>query len=203
MERRRDFDAVAATWDENPVRVQRAHDLAEAMRRLVPLRPDMRLMDYGCGTGLVALALQPYVGVVVAADNAPGMLAELTGKLQAAGLSNVAAQQVDLEREAWTGEPFDVIVSSMALHHIRAAALVVKRLAGALRPGGWLAIADLAGGSDSFHPDPTGVFHHGFSAETMGEMFAAAGLTEVQTVEGATMSRETGDFVVLLTVGRR
>jgi len=203
MEQQRDFDGVAATWDENPGRVQRTRDLAEAMARLVPLGPDMRLMDYGCGTGLVALALQPHVGAVVAADNAPGMLTELAGKLQAAGVTNVTVQQLDLEHEDWVGEPFDVIVSSMALHHIRDAAGVVVKLAAALRAGGWLVIADLAGGSDSFHPDATGVYHHGFSAEAMGEMFAAARLTGVRTVEAARMTRETGEFGVLMTVGQR
>ncbi|MCE5238102.1 class I SAM-dependent methyltransferase [bacterium] len=201
--RRRDFDAVAATWDQHPVRVERTRALAEAMARLVPLRQDMRLLDYGCGTGLVALALHPYVASVVAADNSEGMLDELSAKLEVAGLDNVSARRLDLEQEDWTGEPFDVIVSSMALHHIRQAGVVVSRLAAALRPGGWLAIADLAGGSEGFHPDPTGVFHHGFSAEEMGEMFEAAGLTDVQTVEGAKMARETGEFMVLLTVGRR
>jgi len=47
------------------------------------------------------------------------------------------------------------------------------------------------------------VFHHGFDEDEMRGMFEAAGLTEVRTSEATRMVRETGDFPVLLTVGRR
>ena len=203
MDQKRDFDALAATWDDNPMRLKLTRSIAEAMLREVPLRLDMALLDYGAGTGLVTLALQPHVASVIAVDNSAGMLARLDEKLAAAGLRNVTTMQLDLEQQDWPGEPLDVIVSSMTIHHIPDAATVVRKLGQALKPGGWLAVADLDEKSEGFHPDPTGVFHHGFSAEDMQAMFAAAGVLESRTVEALRMSRETGEFVVLLTIGRR
>lgn len=63
---RRDFNAAAATWDSNPHRVRLAVTVAETIMREVPLQERMRLLDYGCGTGLVTLALQSHVGLLYA-----------------------------------------------------------------------------------------------------------------------------------------
>lgn len=203
MDQRRDFDALAATWDDNPGRIKVTGAIAAAMLRELPLLPNMRLLDYGAGTGLVTLALQPHVQTVVAADSSAGMLEQLARKRDAADIHNVVTVQLDLAEQEWAGEPFDVIVSSMTLHHIPDVAPVVLKLGAALQPGGWLAAADLDEKSEGFHPDPTGVFHHGFSGAQMQAMFAAAGLRDLRTVEALRMERETGEFAVLLTVGRR
>ena len=61
---KRDFDAAAATWDENPGRVKVAHDVARAIRETVKLMPDLDVLDFGCGTGLLTLQLQPSVGTI-------------------------------------------------------------------------------------------------------------------------------------------
>ena len=51
------FDRVAGEWDANPARVALARAVTEAIRASVPLRPDMAVMDFGAGTGLVTLGL--------------------------------------------------------------------------------------------------------------------------------------------------
>ena len=203
MSQKRDFDAAAATWDENPFRVQLTRGVAEALTREIPLRPDMRLMDYGCGTGLISLALQPLVGSVVAADSSDGMLQALTGKLATAHITNVAPVKLDLEREEWTGEPFDALVSIMVLHHIQGVELVVRRMADALVEGGWLAFADLDAGSEDFHEDNTGIMHFGFGIDQRQELLQQAWLREIRTVEALRIPRNGKEFPVLLTVGRK
>ena len=203
MTNKRDFDSAAATWDDNPHRRALARSVADAIVKAVPLRPDMRLMDYGCGTGLVTLALQPHVAHLVAADSSEGMLHTLGNKLQAAGITNVEPVRLDLERDDWQGLPFDVIVSSMTLHHIARVDLLVRKLAGMLVDGGYLAIADLDAGSEGFHADHTGVMHHGFGVAERQELFAQASLTEIRTIEAARVQRPGAVFPVLLTVGKR
>ena len=46
-----DFDARAATWDDDPTKVERAQAVADAIVRSVPLASTMRAMEYGAGTG--------------------------------------------------------------------------------------------------------------------------------------------------------
>ena len=82
---RRDFEAVASRWDSNPGRVKIAHDVASTIMREVKLSPQMDVLDYGCGTGLLAMHLQPFVNSVTGADNSPAMLEVLTEKISIAG----------------------------------------------------------------------------------------------------------------------
>lgn len=198
-----DFDAAAATWDDNPRRVRLAQAVAQAIRQQINLQPHMRLLDYGCGTGLVALALQPHVGFVIAADSSLGMLQKLQEKIRAAGLTNITTRQLDLESQDWDGPPVDVIVSSMTFHHLQNPQAILRKMAAMLVPGGFLAVADLDAGSEGFHSDKAGVFHEGFSAQQMKEMFSTAGLEGIHTVEVGQMEREGQLFRVLLTVGRK
>ena len=53
------FDERAKDWDANPMRVERARIVAQAIRQAVPLRPGMTALELGCGTGLLSFALQP------------------------------------------------------------------------------------------------------------------------------------------------
>jgi protein-L-isoaspartate O-methyltransferase len=62
------FDLNAADWDSNPGRAALTMAVSNCMREALPLDPSMRVMDYGAGTGIVALQMSPVVGEVVAVD---------------------------------------------------------------------------------------------------------------------------------------
>lgn len=202
------FDELARSWDNHPARVQTAWNLAQIIRREVPLTPATRLLDYGCGTGLVTLALHEQVGEIVAVDSSAGMLAVLGEKLAAAGITNVQTRQADLQVEDLPVTGCEVIISTMTLHHIADLPLVVRRLAGALRAGGWLAVADLDEGAEAFHGPAAGVEHHGLSADTLTRLFTAAGLQQVQTREVHRLQRPDAagnmrEYGVLLATGQQ
>lgn len=205
---KRDFNREALTWDDNPVRAELAGALAEAILRRVPVADSMDLLDYGAGTGLVTLGLQPFVRSVTAADSAQGMLDRLAEKASASGLSNVRTMLLDLERESAPDACFDLIVSSMTFHHIENVPALIKRLFGMLRPGGYIAVADLDLDDGEFHSDPTGVRHNGFSRDEMVRAFTGSGLDGVAIETAHTVTREVPgrglrDFSVFLIVGRK
>jgi predicted TPR repeat methyltransferase len=62
------FDQAAATWDEQPRRVKLAQAVAEDIGRQIHLSRDIDVLDFGCGTGLLTLALQPLVRSITGAD---------------------------------------------------------------------------------------------------------------------------------------
>ncbi|MBU5614441.1 class I SAM-dependent DNA methyltransferase [Geomonas azotofigens] len=206
-ENKRDFDAVADQWDQEPRRLKLAQDVVAAMRKALPLGPDMDALDYGCGSGLVTLGLRPFVRRITGADSSPGMLEVLNKKIHARGLTNVVTLPLDLEQQRLEGS-FDLIVSSMTLHHVRDVPPLIGALAKALKPGGWLALADLETEDGRFHDDPTGVLHHGFSREFLTGEFTRNGLADVAVITAASIEKQGGDgaprrYPVLLCVGHK
>lgn len=204
---KRDFDQVAAIWDQEPRRVKLAQEVVDAMLRELPLTPEMEALDFGCGSGLVTLGLQPHVGRITGADSSQGMLEVMKGKLQQQEIDNVSFQFLDLEKEQLCTS-YDLIVSSMTLHHVQDVPALIRSLAQALKPGGWLALADLESEDGSFHDNTAGVLHHGFSREFLLAEYAANGLSELRAVQAAVMEKDRPDdgprsYPVLLWLGRK
>jgi ubiquinone/menaquinone biosynthesis C-methylase UbiE len=109
------------------------------------VKPGQRVLDVGCGTGyfarLLARAVGP-AGLVVGVDASPEMIAHATRKAGRAGHGRFrvgTAEALD-----FPAAHFDVVVSSLMLHHLpedlRVPALGEMRRV--LRPGGTLLVAE-------------------------------------------------------------
>ncbi len=179
MIKKRDFDKEAAAWD-TPQRLRLAGDIFSALEREIPLSAGMDAVDFGCGTGLLALALAPRVKSVTGVDSSRGMLEVLDGKIERLGLTNARTRWMDLEGGDRLPGPCHLLVSAMALHHVPDVAALLAAFRGALRPGGHLALADLEAEDGSFHGDNTGVFHFGFEREALRRLAAGAGFVDVR-----------------------
>jgi len=207
-EERKDFDKEAAQWDANTGRVRLANDVADSIIREVKPTKGMETLDYGCGTGLVTLRLQPFVRSVAGADSSQGMLGVLENKVKTQGLSNVRTQLVDFERNGKVAGAFHLVVSSMTMHHVKDTAGLFRQWRDILLPGGVLAAADLDSEDGSFHGDNTGVFHLGFDREALKKLLQEAGFRDVRSTTAATMVKEIAgegkrEFPVFLIVGRK
>jgi ubiquinone/menaquinone biosynthesis C-methylase UbiE len=202
------FDEAAAQWDNNPGRVDLARAVGEAIGCTIPLQPGWRVLDYGAGTGLLTLNLQPRVASMVALDSSTAMLEKLTQNLAAATISNVQTRHWDLEAQPFPEPGFDLVVSSMTLHHLRNAPLVLSRLAAILEPGGWLAVADLDSEDGSFHGQADDVFHHGFERGQIAEWLTNARLKWISVSDAHSMSKlsstgEVRSYGIFLAMGQK
>ncbi|EPR37536.1 pedicted SAM-dependent methyltransferase [Desulfovibrio sp. X2] len=193
---KKDFDKEAAAWDEVPARVKLADDVARAVREAVALAPSMDVLDFGCGTGLLTLRLQPHVGSVTGLDSSPGMLARLEEKVAELGIGNVRTALVDVSRGEAVPGRYDLIVSSMVLHHVEDVPGLLARLRPALAPGGSICLADLDSEHGLFHDDATGVMHDGFERAELRAMLEAAGFADVRDTTAATVTKPGADKVV-------
>jgi 2-polyprenyl-3-methyl-5-hydroxy-6-metoxy-1,4-benzoquinol methylase len=207
-EGKKDFDKEAAQWDANPGRVKLAHDVADAIIREVSPTREMDALDFGCGTGLVTLRLQPLVRTITGMDSSEGMLAVLGSKVHGQALVNVRTLFTNLETGGKVNGRYHLIVSSMTLHHVPDPADLIAQLAGALLPGGTLAVADLDSEDGSFHGDNTGVLHPGFDRLRIRGLFEKAGLTAVREVTAAVVIKEIEEkgrreFPVFLIIGKK
>ena len=206
--KKRNFNQEAANWDQVPDRVKVARDIAQRMIKEITLTPDMDVLDFGCGTGLLTLALQPFVRSMTGVDSSSGMLDVFQTKIKEQHLSNVKANYLDLDKgEVLTGS-YHLIVSSMTLHHVKNISPLLKQFYSILIPSGQLAIADLDLDDGKFHSNNDGVFHFGFDRTKLRKAFRAAGFDNVQDVSAAevrktTLNKELRQFTVFLMSGKK
>jgi predicted TPR repeat methyltransferase len=208
LEEKKDFDKEAAQWDANPGRVKLANEVADAIIREAAPACDMDVLDFGCGTGLVTLRLQPLVRTILGVDSSRGMLGVLEGKIGTQGIANARTRFVDFEKGGRIEGKFHLLVSSMTLHHVPDTARLFKQWYGLLLPGGLLCFADLDAEDGSFHGDNTGVFHHGFDREHLKNLLSSSGFHDVRDTTATTMIRDVEaigkkEFPVFLIVAKK
>jgi SAM-dependent methyltransferase len=143
----RAFDAQAAAFEQ-----AKAQRDAEALRRLVAfaaLPPGARLLDAGCGPGLVAEAFLEAGHEVRGVDLSAEMVRRARERCARFGDRARFAQGSLLEWKPEAGErPLDAAVSRNVLHHLEAPALFLARQAALVRPGGVVVAHDLVGDPD-------------------------------------------------------
>ena len=200
------FDSKARQWDENPLFRERGLQIAEAIRKAVPLHRHMNALDYGCGTGLLSFPLKDELGTILMADSSSGMLEMVAGKIAAQGVSNMTPVKLDLLVDPPPAQRFDLIVTSMTLHHVPDTDPILRIFHDLLQPGGTLCIVDLDKEDGSFHGPEVDV-HHGFDRADLSRRATRAGFADVQfqTVFSITKERESGtrDYPVFLMTARR
>jgi ubiquinone/menaquinone biosynthesis C-methylase UbiE len=177
------FDSKARQWDENPVFVERARKIADGLRAMVSLSTTMSALDYGSGSGLLSFPLKDELGSITLSDTSAGMLEVVQEKIAAQDVRNMVTLKADLSATALPDIRFDLIYSSMTLHHIPDTEAILAAFHAHLNPGGWLGIADLDQEDGSFHGIEVDV-HHGFDRETLARKVRRAGFANVafQTV---------------------
>ncbi len=133
--------------------------------RALGLDHSSTLIDFGAGTGAMALAAASFCRRVVAIDVSPLMLDVLREKAAAAGVRNVEVLCQGMLTYEHRGGPADFAVSRNALHSLPDfwKVLALQRIAAALKPGGVFLLRDLV---YSFEPQE--------SEQVLEAWFAAA-----------------------------
>ena len=200
------FDKSAGEWDQKQRRVALARAIAENIATL-PLHQNMKALEYGCGTGLVGLAIAPRLGSLLAMDTSKGMLEVLAGKIEEQGLTNVTPVCLDLTVEA-CDQRFDLIFSAMTLHHIGETEIILEKFYHLLNDYGTLAIADLDREDGSFHSEGAGEKHYGFSREELSETliglgFSSVNFKTVHTIQKVNEDGSSRDYPVFLLTAQK
>ena len=182
------FDDAAADWEEKPQRVAVSRKVAQAIAQAIPLAKSMQVLEYGCGTGLVSRSLSPHVATILAVDTSPRMLEVLTQKAREEQIGNITTLAHDLTQKPLPDNKFDLVMSNMTLHHIPDVESLLNQFFASLKPGGYLAVADLVTEDGSFHDDNNGVAHYGINPEAVRTMLEKKGglditVQEIHTIE--------------------
>jgi ubiquinone/menaquinone biosynthesis C-methylase UbiE len=165
-------EPFSATWAwilDNPIAARHARRVI----RLLDIRPGMRVLDVGCGTGRLTLPLAELTGPsgeVVGLDVQSRMLEMLKRRAARRGLANVKTIHASAGRANLDPSSFDraLVVSVLGEIPARERDAAVEEIAAALEPGGLVAIAE-------GRPDP-----HRLSKEAVTALAREAGLRPVR-----------------------
>jgi ubiquinone/menaquinone biosynthesis C-methylase UbiE len=197
------FDERARDWDSDPMRVDRARAVAEAVRAVVDIRPGMAALEYGCGTGLLSFFLQDAFASITLADTSLGMLEVLSGKIKAANATHMHPVRLDLAMDPLPAQKFNITYSLMVLHHIHGTDVLLRKFHEILRPGGWLVVADLDQEDGSFHTDGSTDVHLGFARDELQMRVEAAGFIDIRFSTAYTIHKGENFYPLFLMTARR
>jgi SAM-dependent methyltransferase len=127
------WNLIAGRYARQPVADEAAyrHKL-EVTRGL--LRPDMRVLEFGCGTGSTALVHAPHVAAYDAIDYSPKMIAIARAKPGAP--PQLRFEVASIEDWPAADESYDAVLAMSILHLVENRSGVLARVRRLLRPGG-------------------------------------------------------------------
>src|SRR5436305_3769092 len=113
-----------------------SRELAPRLIDFAGLRPGMRALDVGCGSGALTAALAAHVGAanVAAADPSEPLLAACADRVP-----GVDARVAPAEELPWPDESFDAVLSQLVLNFVSAADAAVADMRRVVAPAGIVA----------------------------------------------------------------
>jgi len=195
------FKEKAQEYDKESSRTQNVDHIAQAILKDVTFLKEMHIMDFGSGTGLLLSNIAPHVGKITAVDISSSMNEVLRSKMNTIN-SKLEIAEIDITKET-LDRKFDVIISSMAVHHIENLTDLFKIFYTLLHENGTIAIADLDKEDGSFHTTNTGVFHNGFDREEFLAIAKSVGFKDLKTQNASIVEKPTGSYSVFLLTGKK
>lgn len=201
------FNAIASEWDSNSGHVLMARTVAQAMLDALSLTGEGSALEFGAGTGLATVLMAGKLAHVTALDSSAGMLDVLRQKCEKEQLTHVEVIEGTVP-EQLPDARYDLIYSSMTMHHVEDVPALLKTLAAHVNPGGRVALADLDAEDGGFHGEAKGVAHRGFERETFANWLREAGFSDVQFSTASTILRESNDgtmhdYPIFLAIARK
>ena len=170
------FASSASQWDRLREELFGEHFYLTSLLGLADDR--WTLGDLGCGTGIGAKALAPFVARVIAVDASDEMLAAARVRLEDA--SNVDLRAGSLESLPIDSQALDAATMMLVLHHVPDPAVALAEAARALKPGGRLLIVDMLPHEREEYRQQMGHVWLGFSAGQMTRLMEGAGFEGVR-----------------------
>ena len=98
--------------------------------------PDMKLFEFGCGTGSTAIAHAPFVDHVHAIDVSGKMLEIAEDKATEAGVDNVTFERAAIDDFSLPDESVDIVLGLSILHLVADKEAIIAKVRKMLKPGG-------------------------------------------------------------------
>lgn len=129
------WDRLADKYSRQRIADEAAYEIKLRKTREY-LRPDMEVLEFGCGTGGTAIAHAPFVGHIRAIDFSENMLSIARSKAKAQGTTNVTFERADITGLEVADGTYDVVLGLSILHLMTDRHAVIAKVFRMLKPGG-------------------------------------------------------------------
>jgi ubiquinone/menaquinone biosynthesis C-methylase UbiE len=172
------FDELAGKFGRHYVPGRSWKGLAEALLKLMP---PLVIADLGAGEGTFAQLLAQRAKKVIAIDNSEKMVEFGSELARTHGIANLEYRLGDLEAVPIKDRSVDVAFLSQALHHAQHPEKAIAEAWRILKPGGRIAILDLAKHQFEEARDMYADLWLGFSEHEIERYLAGAGFRNIET----------------------
>jgi len=165
-----DFNHEAETFD-SPKNIFLANLVCQAVEKQIDLLSDKEILDFGGGTGLLALPLAKQAKSVILVDISEKMLEQARLKAEQQEIKNIQFLEQDLLKKTLEQE-FDLIVVCRVLHHMPDLDAALSLFHQQLKEDGQLLVADFT---------KTEANHHGFDLAELEKQLIEHGFSSVHS----------------------
>ena len=197
------FSRNASEWDE----LRRLHVNDEAVEaalvEMIGKTPVGSLLDLGTGTGRMLQLLSDIFERATGVDTSRDMLAVARANLDRDGLVKASVRHGDIFNLPVEGQDFDFVTIHQVLHFLDQPQLALSEAVRVLKPGGRLAVIDLAPHELEHLRESHAHVRLGFSHATMSRWLEASGLTVERIEDVAPDERAERALTVTIWLARR
>lgn len=129
------WDRIADRYAKKPVADEATYQQKLAVTQQY-FRPDMNVLEFGCGTGSTAIVHAPHVKTYHAIDVSPKMIAIAQRKLADTGIDNLTFSAAPIEEVEVADGSLDAVLGLSILHLLNDHDAAIRRVYKMLKPGG-------------------------------------------------------------------
>ena len=177
-----DFKGRAKKWDSE-IMIKRSEAVAQELDNILGNRyKNTSVMEYGCATGLISFNFINKFKKITLMDSEDEMLDVVREKIRYYKTKNIFPINIDLTKEEYNDEKFDIIYTSMTLHHIKDTKDIVNKFYNLLNENGILCVMELDKEDGRFHMNEIDFDgHNGFEHDEMEDAFEKAGFNNIRS----------------------
>lgn len=200
------FNNVAKKWD-NKRRIERAKIISDEIKNNIVKEENKSVLEFGCGTGLISFNLVDYFNKITLIDNSEEMIKVVDNKIKTFNINNMKSICCDLENYN-ISENYDVVYTSMVLHHIVNVEDIIRRFYSLLNNKGELCIIDLNKEDGRFHEEEKDFNgHNGFSQIELKEVLSQVGFSNIKSYtfyNGVKdVNKEKVEYSLFIMIGKK
>lgn len=129
------WNRIARRYAASPISDLGAYEQKLSVTRNY-LHPEMKVLEFGCGTGSTAILHAPFVKYYHAIDVSPRMVDIAFEKIEAKPVPNLTFEVAALEEFVAEKDTYDALLGLNILHLINAPQAAIEQVFALLKPGG-------------------------------------------------------------------